>query len=113
MIDLNVRVFDSHYGTMEYIEDLYYFEESHIHTYDDFGEYEIPMICSNKLDNGGSKIWEGDTMTNGYVIVEIEYDKNKAAFIGKYTHMEYQYEYLWKLIEDKFLRSGKKYCIEH
>lgn len=113
MINLKVRIFDLQNETMEYVDDLYYFEESYIHTYEDFGEYEVPMICSNKCDNGGSEIWEGDTMTNGYVTVDIEYDDNKAAFMGKYTHMEDEYEYLWKLINDGFLRSGNKYCSEH
>lgn len=113
MIDLKVRVYDKTCETMEYIDDLYYFEEQYIHNFSDFNEDEIPMICSNRCDNGGSEIWEGDTMTNGFVTVEIEYDSNKAAFMGKYTHMDDEYEYLWKLIEGKFLRSGNKYCFEH
>jgi hypothetical protein len=113
IMDMKVRVYDKKHNEMYYIEDFYFFEEQNIHDFTDFQQDEISMVCSNKCDNGGSEIWEGDTMSNGYVNVEIEYDEEKAAFMGKYTHMVNQFEYLWKLINMGFLRSGNKYCFEH
>ncbi|OME55508.1 hypothetical protein BSK59_13610 [Paenibacillus odorifer] len=109
-MDMKVRVFDKIYNVLYYVRDLYFFEKQYIYNLNDFQQGRIPMICTNKCDNGGSEIWEGDTMTNGYVTVEIVYDDSKAAFMGKYTHIEDQYEYLWKLIKMGFLRIGNKYC---
>lgn len=113
MVNLKVRIYDSCNDTIDYLGDMYHFEGQYIRNLDDLRDDEIPMICSNLPDNGGSEIWEGDTMTNEYVTVEIEYNEAKAAFMGKYTHMEDQYEYLWKLIKMGFLRSGNRYCAEH
>lgn len=86
MKDLSMRIWNSHDKCMEYIDDLYFFEEQGIHKSGDgghFGEYPDPvMIASPFYDAENNRLYENDIIivhwSNWDAISIIEFDEYRG-----------------------------------
>lgn len=93
MKDLAMRIWNSNDKCMEYIDDLYFFEEQGIHKSGDgghFGEYPEPiMIASPFYDNAENRLYENDIVivhwSNWDAISIIEFDEYRGWIAHEVT----------------------------
>jgi hypothetical protein len=70
MRNRKIRVWDIKDKSMEYINDLYWFEENYVHDFSGEALYTIYIYMENVgfLDKNNKEIFEGDIDASGYVV---------------------------------------------